>query len=154
MANPPKGWNLNMTGWVRKLEGAEKAMAMKIMPDMIDKGMDMLSTEVTKNLQGIQHDAGTVSPTPGKLPVSKITSHLANAVAYDRKSPTLGVVFVDKRQAPYGLNVHKGVRKVKKDGGLAWQMKPRKFFQEARRVVRAKLYPVWKEMMSKGLKGI
>ena len=149
-AKPPKGWNLNMTGWVRKLEGAEKAMAMKIMPDMIDKGMDMLSAEVTKNLQGVHHKAGTPAPTPGQLPVSKITSNLAGSVDFDRIKPTLGIVFVDKRKAPYALPVHRGV---KKDGG-GWQMRPRKFFQEAHRVVRAKLYPVWKEMMSKGLKGI
>jgi len=149
-AKPPKGWNLNMTGWVRKLEGAEKAMAMKIMPDMIDKGMDMLSAEVTKNLQGVHHKAGTPAPTPGQLPVSKITSNLAGSVMSERKKPTLGIVFVDKRKAPYGLAVHRGV---KKNGG-GWQMLPRKFFQEAHRVVRAKLYPVWKEMMSKGLKGI
>lgn len=149
-AKPPKGWNLNMTGWVRKLDGAQKAMSNKIMPDIVDKGMDMLNEEVTKNLQGIQHSAGTPSPSPGQLPVSKITSHLAGAVVSERLKPTLGIVFVDKRVAPYGLPVHRGV---KKDGG-GWQMRPRKFFQEAHRVVRAKLYPVWKEMMSRGLKDV
>lgn len=149
-AKPPKGWNLNMTRWVRKLDGATHAMNNKIMPSIVDKGMDMLNAEVTKNLQGVTHKAGTPSPTAGKLPVSKITSHLAGAVVSERKKPTFGIVFVDKRVAPYGLPVHRGV---KKDGG-GWQMRPRKFFQEARRVVKKKLYPVWKEMMSQGLKKV
>ena len=149
-AKPPKWWNLNMTGWTRKLEGATQAMNLKIMPGMVDKGMDILTEEVSKNLQGVMHAAGTPSPTPGQLPVSKITSHLAEAVHSERLKPTLGIVFIDKGTAPYALPVHRGV---KRDGG-GWQMRPRKFFSEAVRVMKAKLYPVWKAQMSAGLKGV
>jgi hypothetical protein len=150
MPKLPPGFGFDMSGWQKKVSAARLGLKNTIIPACVEKGMDMMNEEVTKNISGVMHAYGTPSPTPGQLPVTGITANLRGAVVSRRIDDNLGIVFIDGKasktkggagngKAPYAAAIEYGTKTA--DGKRT--MRPRRFFRTARLTVKPKLLAFW-----------
>jgi hypothetical protein len=130
---------IDTTRWQKKLIGVYGALndAMEV---ATQKGSDIVLKETVKNVSGLLHSESSPSPTPGQLPVSRITGMLKQSITRVRLAKDLMIIYPNVQIAPYAAAVHDGT----KDVDNAVLMKRRPFLYEAVRLTRDKVAVVLK----------
>ena len=116
--------HIDTSRWAAKLLSVQREFTDGL-ETAVKKGSDVLVKETVKNVSGELHQYGTPSPSPGELPVSRITSMLKQSITRVMVGKDAAVIYPDETKAPYAKYVHDGTR----------VMKPRRYLSEA---IRAK----------------
>lgn len=127
--------HMDTSRWALKLLRVQGAVIDGI-ESAVKKGSDILLKETVKNVSGERHDYGTASPSPGELPVSRITSMLKQSVKREIVQKDLAIVYPDDTVAPYAKHVHDGTR----------VMQPRRYLYEAARTKNSEIKSVMRDV--------
>ena len=122
--------SIDTSRWALKLLHVQGAVIDGI-ESAVKKGSDILLKQTVKNVSGERHDYGTPGPSPGELPVTRITSMLKQSIDRKMLAKDLAIVYPDENKAPYAAAVHDGT---KKKGTARQIMKPRRYLYEAVRI--------------------
>jgi len=117
--------------WELKLLHLTSAVAGAV-ENSVKKGSDIVLKKTIQNLSGQAHPYGTPGPSPGELPVTRITSNLKGSMRMEKVAYDLILIFPDVNKAPYAAAVHDG----SKDVDNAVIMPRRPYLYEAVRETR------------------
>lgn len=99
--------------WELKLLHLTSAVAGAV-ENSVKKGSDIVLKKTIQNLSGQAHPYGTPGPSPGELPVTRITSNLKGSMRMEKVAYDLILIFPDVNKAPYAAFVHDGTQTMEK----------------------------------------
>ena len=113
---------VDTSGWFKKSNNVN-AVLLKVVPRVVEYGLDVLHQEVIQNVSGPHYKPGTRGPGTGEMPVPRVTADLAGSVqrSYDKRNPEMGAIFSSNKKAPHNVFVHDGAN----------SQKPRRFIKDA-----------------------